>query len=328
MKQVVHNEIGNPAEVLFLEDVPQTKLEAGDVRVNVLATPIHPSNLLQISGQYGVAPNLPAIPGAEGVGEVVEVGADVAHLSIGQTVMLPGGNGTWKQEITGPAAGFIPLPAGADIQQLSMLTVNPITALLLITTFADLKEGDWIIQSAANSAVGGYLVQLAKKRGIKTVNIVRRESAADEVRALGGDVVLIDGPDLNTQIKEATGDAKIMLAIDAVAGETFPRLVDALSYGGTVVSYGALSMEGPVLSSIAIIFNDIRVRGFWLAQWFNVATPEEKQAAFGEIIQLVASGAIRANIDATFTLDQITEAVSYAAKEGRNGKVLLTPNAD
>ncbi|MBL4907984.1 MAG: zinc-dependent alcohol dehydrogenase family protein [Sneathiella sp.] len=325
MKYTVHKKIGNPADVLHVEEKESAPLKAGEARVAVLATPIHPSNLLQTSGQYGVMPTLPATPGSEGVGRVTKIASDVENLKVGQTVMLAGGS-TWQQELTGPAAGFIPLPEGADIQQLSMLTVNPLTALLLLKNFVDLQEGDWIVQSAANSAVGGYLIQLAKQRGIKTINIVRREKAVQGLIDLGADRVLVDGPDLAEQIKSATDGAPIALAIDAVGGETFPKLVDALSYSGTIVCYGALSMEQPTLSSIAIIFNDVTVRGFWLSKWFETATAADKQGAFGEIIGLVASGALKAKISATFTLDQIEAAVTAAAESGRDGKVLLIPN--
>jgi len=300
-------------------------LAAGEARVAVLATPIHPSNLLQISGQYGVEARLPATPGTEGVGRVTEVASDVESLKVGQTVMLAGYN-TWQQELTGPAASFIPLPEGANIQQLSMLTINPITALRLLDTFADLKEGDWVVQSAANSAVGEYLIQLAKKRGIKTINIVRRESAAQDLMDMGADRVLVDGPDLAEQITKSVEGAPVLLAIDAVGGETFSKMATALSFGGTIVCYGLLSMQPPTLPSTAVIFNDVKVRGFWLTKWFENASPADKQNTFAQVIELVASGALKATISETFPLDEIKNAVIAAAESGRNGKILLVPN--
>jgi len=293
----------------------------------VLATPIHPSNLLQIAGRYGVAPALPAIPGSEGIGRVVETAPDVRTLRVGQRVMLAGGM-TWRQEITAPAAAFVPLPDIGDVEQMSMLTVNPLTAHLILTGFVDLNPGDWIIQSAANSAVGEYVIQLAKQSGLKTVNVVRREELASDLTALGADVVVTDGPDLPARIAAATGGAAISLAIDAVGGETFSRLVEALASGGTIVAYGSLSMQPPVLNSIAIIFNDVRVRGFWLSKWFQTASAQDKQAAYGRVIQAVASGALKAKIDSRFAIDDIAAAVTRAAEGGRSGKVLLIPNAE
>ena len=112
------------------------------------------------------------------------------------------------------ARRLVPLPEGADPQQLAMLTVNPATASLMLTEFVTLAPGDWVIQNVANSAVGGYLVQLAKLRGLKTVNVVRRESAVASVLADGGDVVLVDGDDLPARVKAAVGGAAIRLGID------------------------------------------------------------------------------------------------------------------
>ena len=268
LKYVEFSELGNPAEVLEVKAEIAHSLESGEIRVSVLASPIHPSNLLQISGKYGVDPVLPSTPGSEGVGRVVETSTDVTHLAVGQLVLLTGG-GTWRDEIVAPAASFIPLPdlgdpGSAVIEQLSMSAINPITALLMLTSFVDLKEGEWLVQSAANSAVGGYIIQLAKQRGIKTINVVRREGLADDLMSKGADVVLIDGPDLAEQIASATDNAHVSLAIDAVGGETFTRLADSLGYGGTVVAYGVLSGKPVTLNPAIAIFNDIRIRGWWL----------------------------------------------------------------
>ncbi|MCX2981136.1 alcohol dehydrogenase [Halieaceae bacterium IMCC14734] len=329
---VEFSQLGNPAEVLKVKTESARSLQSGEVRVKVLATPIHPSNLLQISGNYGVDPTLPSTPGSEGVGRVIETSAEVTHLKKGQLVLLVGG-GTWRDEIVAPAAGFLPLPdlgnpSSEVIEQLSMTAVNPLSALLMLTSFVELKEGDWIVHSAANSSVGGYIIQLAKQRGVKTVNIVRREGLAKDLMAKGGDVVLIDGPDLAQQIGNATGNAPISLGIDAVGGATFTRLAQSLANGGTMVSYGVLSGQPVTLNPAMTIFNDIRIRGFWLSKWFETSTMEEKQAAFGGIIPMIASGALKADVDSRFTVSEIKQAVTRAAQRGRNGKVLIVPNAN
>ncbi len=325
MKKIIYEEIGDPVDVLRIKEVNHETLGPGQARIAVLAAPIHPSNLLQISGHYGVRPPLPATPGSEGVGRVTEIAPDVDGLSLGQTVMLAGYN-TWQEEVVGPASSFIILPETADVLQLSMLLVNPITALRLLDSFGDLKPGDWVIQSAANSAVGEYLIQLAKKRGLKTINVVRRESAVQGLLEIGADHVLVDGPGLVEQINAAARGAPLRLAIDAVGGGTFSKLATALSGGGTVVCYGLLSMQAPTLPSTAVIFNDITVKGFWLTKWFERASAEDKQKTFAEIIELISSGLLKAKVSRTYGLDDIKEAVQAAASGGRDGKILLVPN--
>lgn len=324
MKVIEHETLGDPAEVLKLKQIPDQAVGAGEVRVKILATPIHPASLLQISGQYAAAPELPAIPGGEGIGRVVETGEGVQHLQVGQNVLLAGIGGTWRDEVVAPAAGFIPAPPG-DVEQLSMLAVNPMTAHLMLADFVDLQPGDWIIQSAANSAVGEMVIQLAAQKGINTVNIVRREELLLPLKSLGGTVALVDGPDLVERVREATGGAEIRLALDCVGGDTFERLVETLGYGAPIVSYGTLSGKPPELNMRALIANDVRPRGFWLQKWYQTASAEQKQAALGALAPLVASGAIKTRIDSRFPLEEIAEAVTRAAAGGRDGKVLLTP---
>lgn len=324
MKIIEFKKLGKPADVLHLKEVPDQTPGAGEVKVQVLATPIHPANLLQIAGEYAAAPDLPSTPGGEGIAKVVEVGEGVTHLQPGQNVLLAGVGGTWRDVIVAPASGFIPAPPG-DIEQLSMLAVNPLTAHLMLSDYVDLKEGDWIIQSAANSAVGEMVIQLAAQRGINTVNIVRREELVRDLKSLGGTVVLVDGPDLVERVKAATNNADIKVAFDAVSGATFERLVETLGYGASIVSYGTLSGTQPELNMRALIANDVRPRGFWLAKWYETASAEQKQTALGALIPLIASGQVKTKIDSRFPLEEIADAVTRAAASGRDGKVLLTP---
>lgn len=317
-----------PQDVIQAVPFELPALGAGQVLVAVLAAPINPSDVLMLTGGYGILPPLPAVGGSEGVGRVVAVGDGVGHLQPGQTVLLPTGAGTWTSHLVADAKRLVPLPAGADAQQLSMLTVNPATASLMLSEFVDLQPGDWVIQNVANSGVGGYLTQLARLRGLRTVNIVRRESAAAVVTADGGDVVLVDGDDLHKRVKNAVSGAPIKLGIDAVGGKATNRLALCVSEGGTVVNYGVMSGEPCVVSPQAFVFNDLTLRGFWLAKWFRVAPREAQQALYGELTKLLATGQLKARIHATYPVEQIKEAIAAAATGERDGKVLIVPKHD
>jgi NADPH:quinone reductase-like Zn-dependent oxidoreductase len=326
MKKAVYEKRGPiPEAVIEAVEFDKPALQSGQVLVEVLAAPINPSDLLTLTGEYGILPPLPAVGGNEGVGRVAAHGPDVDQPVVGQTVMLPPGSGTWATHLVAEAAGLVPLPDGADPLQLAMMTINPPTASLLLSTFVDLQPGDWVIQNAANSGVGGYLVQLAKIRGFRTVNVVRREDAVTGIREKGGDVALVDGDDLRKRVAEATGGASIQLGIDAVAGTATDRIAQCLGPGATLVNYGAMSREACTLPPQSFIFNDITLRGFWLARWFQNASPEDQMAVFGELTPLIAGGRLRADVHATYDVDQIQDAVAEAALEGRKGKVLVVP---
>lgn len=314
-----------PQDVIRAVSFEAPVLSAGQALVAVLAAPINPSDVLTLTGQYGILPPLPAVGGSEGVGRVVALGPDTAGPAVGQTVLLPPGLGTWATQVVAPAARLLPLPNEADPRQLSMLTVNPPTASLLLSDFAELQPGDWVIQNSANSGVGGYLVQLARLRGLRTVNIVRRESAVEGVRALGGDVVLVDGEDLAERVKAATSGAPIKLGIDAVAGSATRRLAACLTEGATLVNYGALSGEACAVSTRELVFRDITLKGFWLARWFRKAPIEQQLTLLTELAGLIATGDLHAPIQASYDIAQIQEAVAAAASGERQGKILIVP---
>ena len=314
---------------------PQSVIEAvpfelpvpaqGQALVAVLAAPINPSDLLTLTGEYGILPPLPAVGGNEGVGRVVELGPDTQGPAVGQTVLLPAGIGTWASHVLAPVAKLVPLPNGADPQQLAMLTVNPPTASLLLGNFVDLKPGDWVMQNAANSGVGSYLLQLARQRGLKTVNIVRRESAVAGVEALGADVVLVDGEDLAARVKAVTHGASIKLGVDSVGGSATLRLAACLGEGGIVVNYGALSGDACKVSPRELVFRDITLKGFWLARWFRITPAAQQHALLAELAGLIAAGKLKAPIQATYDLTQIKQAVAAAAAGERQGKIMIVP---
>lgn len=297
----------------------------GDVLIEMLAAPINPSDVLTITGQYGALPPLPAIGGNEGVGRIAALGDGVTAPAVGTRVLMPIAAGSWVSHTVARAASVVPLPPDGDALQMAMLTVNPPTAALLLSEFVALAPGDWVVQNAANSAVGEYVIQLAKARGLRTVNVVRRDNMIPVLAALGGDVVLADGPDLAARIAAATGGAPIRLALDAVGGSATDRLAQSIAVGGTVVNYGAMSGEACKVAPGSFVFRNITLRGFWLAFWFRQATADQQRALYGDLAQRIARGELTARVHRTFPLAQVQDAVALAAAGGRNGKVLLVP---
>ena len=314
-----------PQDVIHAVEFATPRLEAGQALVEVIAAPINPSDLLTLTGEYGQLPPLPAIGGREGVGRVAELGADTQGPAVGQLVLLPVGCGSWSTHVVAEAKQLVQLPNEADPQQLAMMTINPPTAALLLSEFVALEPDEWVLQNAANSAVGLYLVQLARYRGHRTVNVVRREDAVAVVREAGGDIVLVDGEDLAKRVAEATGGAKIRLGIDAVGGTATGRLADCLCQGATLVNYGRMSGEPCTVDPDAFVFRDLTMRGFWLASWFRHTPEQQRGAVVGEIARLIATGKLYAPIHATYDVSEIKEAVAAAASGGRSGKILIVP---
>jgi NADPH:quinone reductase-like Zn-dependent oxidoreductase len=314
-----------PQDVIYAVEFEAPQLEAGQALLEVIAAPINPSDVLTLTGEYGQLPPLPAIGGREGVGRIAELGAGTAGPPVGRLVLLPVGCGSWSTHVVVGAEQLVSLPNEADPLQLAMMTINPPTAALLLSEFVTLEPDEWVLQNAANSAVGLYLVQLARHRGHRTVNVVRRADAVAVVREAGGDIVLVDGDDLPNRVAEATGGAAIRLGIDAVGGTATGRLADCLCRGATLVSYGRMSGEPCTVEPEAFIFRDLTLRGFWLASWFRHTPEQRRRAVVAEIAGLVAAGELIAPIHATYDVGEIKEAVAAAASGGRSGKILIVP---
>jgi NADPH:quinone reductase-like Zn-dependent oxidoreductase len=192
---------------------------------------------MMIAGNYGYRPQLPAIMGTEGAGRVVAVRACVKHLKEGDRTLMTFPQPAWAERIKTNTPWLRPLPPG-DIQQFAMMDVNPPTAYLLLTDIVKLPRGAWVIKNGANSGVGRATIAIAKSLGLRTVNVVRRGEVIAEVRALGGDVVLLDGPDLAKCVEAEIGNASISLALDGVSDTSPMNLMSRLAESGVLVSYG------------------------------------------------------------------------------------------
>ncbi|HLX04333.1 MAG TPA: zinc-dependent alcohol dehydrogenase family protein [Candidatus Binatus sp.] len=309
---------GNPVEGLKYVDIPEPEAPGSNqVLIGVEFSPLNPSDLLLAQGIYGVRPALPTVIGNEGVGRVLAVGAGVAKVKVGDRVLAPLSSFTWRQRMVVPAKGLFALPADADPQQLSMLAINPPTAAQLLSEYVELKPGEWVVQNSANSAVGRWVIAFAKTRGLKTVNIVRRPELVAELKAIGGDVVVVDSPNVSKEIKAAIGQAELRLALDGVSGPATGVLASTLSPNGTLVSYAAMSAAPMSISPLDIIFKPLTLRGFWLGH----PESEAKSApAIAQAAEMIASGRVRIPVAATYPLSSIKEAVAHAL---RGGKILL-----
>src|SRR5207244_4192664 len=211
---------GNPADVLRVESRRWPMPAEGEAVVEMRAAPINPADLNQIEGKYPVRPELPATPGFEGAGVVAEVGANATTVVLGDLVILPHNVGTWRDAVAVKAEDLVVVPAGIEPVHAAMLKINPMTAWRLLHDYVELQKGDWLIQNASNCAAGRAVIQIARELGYKTANVVRRAELIDELRAQGGDVVLVDGENLREEVKNATGGAPIRWGLNAVGGES------------------------------------------------------------------------------------------------------------
>jgi trans-2-enoyl-CoA reductase len=323
IQAVVYERHGNPAEVLRVETQPWPRLAADEAVVEVRAAPINPADLNAIEGKYPVRPQLPATPGFEGAGVVVDLGAEVSGITAGAVVILPHNVGTWREAVAVKASDLVAVPPEIEPVHAAMLKINPMTAWRLLHDYVDLKSGDWLIQNAANSASGRAVIQIAHELGYKTVNVVRRAELVEELRGEGGDVVLVDGENLREEVKNATGAAPISLGLNAVGGESALRLANCLAPGATMVTFGAMSLQPLKIPNGLLIFKDLRFRGMWINKWYDNATMAERMEAFRSLFDMAKRGLLKTKVEKAYPISEVKSAVARAAEGKRSGKIIF-----
>jgi trans-2-enoyl-CoA reductase len=323
IKAVVYERHGNPPDVLRVETQPWPKAAADEAVVQMRAAPINPADLNAIEGKYPGRREVPVVPGFEGAGVVVDVGADVTTIAGGVLVILPHNIGTWREALAVKASELVAVPPGIEPVHAAMLKINPMTAWRLLHDYVDLKPDDWLIQNAANSAAGRAVMQIARELGYRTVNVVRRAELIDELRAEGGDVVLVDGENLREEVRSATSGAPILLGLNAVGGESALRLANCLARGSTLVTFGAMSLQPLKIPNGLLIFKDLRFRGIWINKWYDNARMQERMEAFRLLFEMAKRGLLKTKVEKAYPIEQAKAAVAHAAQGKRGGKIIF-----
>lgn len=322
-KEVFFEQTGKPEEVLGVRTVEEPVPGPGELVVRMRFAPINPADINFIEGNYGKMPELPCVPGSEGVGSVQSLGGGVEGVSEGDLVIVPAGAGAWRTHLRLSASDVVRLPGDIDPRQAAMLRVNPPTAYRMLRDFVHLEPGDWVIQNAANSGVGMSVVAIARRMGLRTVNVVRREELFEPLREAGADVVITDSRDDFKSVAERTGGAKIRLGLNAVGGDNALGVAGCLAHGGVHVTYGAMSKQALKVPNSFLIFKDIAFRGFWVTRWFETAGRDELDTMFGELAAMVSAGDLEVPVASEFAIGEVANAVRLAQTDARGGKVLL-----
>ncbi|KFM25638.1 Helicase SKI2W [Auxenochlorella protothecoides] len=333
-KSLVYEKPGDPVEVLSLKESPvpsPSSLKDGQILIKLIASPINPSDINTVEGKYPLQPELPGTPGNDGLGRVEAVGPKVSGLSPGdQVVPVAACPGTWRSHAVAAASNWLRVPPTLSPEAACALSINPPTALLMLRDYVDLAPGDVVIQNGGNSAVGRLVSQLAARRGLRAVSVVRGrgDAAADaelarELEGLGA--ALVTTPERLKADLAAAGLPPPRLGLDCVGGEVALALAKTLEKGGTLVTYGAMSKQPLAIPAPLLIFKDLRFRGFWASGGFS--KDEEglarKREVLKEVADLFEEGALDAPKFKRVALEDWKEALE-SIKDGRlNSKLVF-----
>lgn len=329
MKAIVFDRFGDPRDVLSVRDVPTPEPATGEVRVRMRLSPINPSDMMTVRGNYGRLPSLPATPGFEGVGVIDAVGggwlAKLRGLKPGRRVaVLNGRGGNWAEMVTLSARQVVPVPDDLPDEQVAAFFVNPATAIVMTRHVLQVGRGNWLLQTAAGSALGRMVIRLGKQAGFKTINVVRRKEMAGELKQLGADeVVSITEENLVARVQQITGGALVPYALDCVGGPGVVDVVECLAPQGRLLLFGTLSGEPIPLDPRSLIGGQRAIEGFWLSEWVKQQGIFRMLGLFRQIIAQMRAGILTTPVAATYTLDQLPQAVEHVERAARGGKILL-----
>jgi NADPH2:quinone reductase len=299
---------------------------------------MNPSDLLYVRGRYsGVTPVFPAPAGFEGVGIVDALGPGVDHLTVGQRVICRNSRGgNWAEYAIVQAVKAYPAPDDIPDEQLASFLINPATAILMVRHVLAVPSGEWLLQSAAGSELGRMIIRLAKRDGVKTLNIVRRTETVPELHAIGADAVIVstDGP-IDEQVRDIVGPGGVNYALDPVAGQTGTEMFRSLSVDGRMLLYGSLTDE-PVRVGEDPRFTlsgrrtlEVYWLGYWLPHLDDSGFFPQGSSAVAQLVEeiadLVREGILATTPGTKYPLDLILDAVTEAESPGRGGKVVVAP---
>lgn len=337
MKTIPNLEIPSQMKALVLPKY-NTKLQVqekqvpipgkGEVLVEIDSSPINPSDLSFIKGNYSTKKALPVVAGFEGSGRVVATGSDfMSRRLLGKSVACfapTEGNGTWSEYMVTKNRLVIPLKSNMDIEQGAMLMVNPLSVLAMLDIA---KKGGHkaIANTAAASTLGKMLNSLCLNRNIPIINIVRREDQAELLKNQGAKYVINSSSDnYADEMKSMFHELKVTLAFDAVAGSLTSDLIGAMPSGGEVMVYGGLSEQPISIHPRRLIFEKKKLSGFWASEWIT-HQPMLKLLGMFNKIQKHLSKSHQISIQKRISLEEGPEGLLLYQQNMSSGKVLVKP---
>ena len=330
MKAVVFEQFGDPREVLQIREVNVPEPKSGEVLVRMIASPVNPSDLMSVSGQYSIVPKLPATPGFEGVGIVEKSGGGIlGRLMVGKKVaVLNRDRGNWSEKTVTSAKQVVPIPRLMPEDQAAMSFVNPVTAYVLVREILKIPAGGWLVQTAGNSSLGKMIIRLGVLFDFKTISIIRREEDIEKLKFIGAHELVVfdlerDPPEKLAERIQTITSGGITYGIDSVGGELGSTLIRSLGVDGRLIVFGSLSGEDVRFSSRSLISTGGRIEGFWLGKYMQELSLLKKMSLIRKTSKFVVDGTLSTDDAVEFSLDQIKEAVRASMQPGHNKKVLL-----
>ena len=329
MKAWTVRELGQPGDVLRLEDHPEPEPGPGQVLVRVLASPINFPDVLLCRGEYQSKPELPFTPGVELCGEVIAAGPGAGRWAPGDRVI---GGAVF------PHAGFgelavldakrtFPAPRALSDAEASALFIGSQTGWFALHRRANLQPGETLLVHAAAGGVGSAAIQLGKAAGATVIGVVGGPDKVTVARELGADVVVDrSSEDFVAVVKETTGGRGADVIYDPVGGETYTRSAKCVAFEGRILVIGFASGTIPAPGLNHALIKNYSIVGL---HWglYNDRDPEAVQRAHDKLTRLAEEGAIRPLVSERLALEDLADGVQRVGDGKTVGRVVYDVTA-
>jgi NADPH2:quinone reductase len=349
MKSVQIDRLADDLSAVQVREVPVPEPGPGQVRVRMQVSPVNPSDLNAIRGDYVHAferliwnrgqqvlcsdpgrtrpsPQPPYAIGGEGLGVVDACGRGVPAALAGRRVAVIAGPpmGAWQDYTVLPAQAVLPVPDTISDELAAMFVVNPLSSYAMVHDVLGVRPDTWLLQNAAGSALAKMVVRMARLSGVRTINMIRSEAHRAALEALGADVVInTESVDLLDEVASATGGRGADYAMDCVGGDLAGRMLQCLTLGGHMVVFGTLSGSPITIPSRDMMMPATRLSGFFAGSWLALQPPTNVPGILAAVARLAAQGVFDTPVDAIYPLSRVHEAIAASQERGRAGKVLL-----
>ena len=325
MKAIVCRALTGP-DSLCLEDVAEPRPGPGQVRIRVRACGVNFADSLITRGQYQKQPQPPFSPGFEVAGEVVERGAGVQSLAVGDRVIALTPHGGYAEQLVADVNRCVLMPAAMSWEYGAAFPVVFGTSHLALWHRARLRAGETLVVHGAAGGVGLTAVAIGKLLQARVIATANGQAKLQVARANGADH-LIDTSveDVRLRIKELTGGHGADVVYDPVGGDLFTASLRSMAFEGRILVIGFAGGGVPQIPANHLLVKNVDVIGVnWPA--YAEMHPQVMSASFRRLLQWVVDGAIKPHVSATYPLARAVEALNQVLSRKSTGKVLIVMN--
>jgi len=320
------HQLGEPTDVLRLEDAPSPAPGPGEVRIEVAAASLNFPDVLLCRGEYQVKPALPFTPGSEVAGIVAQVGEGVEELAPGDRVLaIPKfGDGGLAEETLAAAATTYPIPDSMDWPAAAALHITYQTGHLALHHRAGLRSGETLLVHAGAGGVGSAAIQLGVAAGARVLATAGGPDKVQTCRDLGADVAIdYRAEDFVAGVKEATDGRGADVIYDPVGGDVFDRSRKCVAFEGRILVIGFTGGRFADAPTNHVLIKNYSVVG---VHWglYNLMQPQRIRATHEELVRLHRDGKIAPLVSELLSLDDAAKALERLASRGTVGKIVCT----